>query len=158
MDWSSFSDWGSLASIVGATVATVGLAVVGYQVTGAKRAAEQTRKAIADVLTFGSGNLAATLIQEIKFVLQKGQWQVGYHQCHTLRTLLGGLKTTGLSSERIQLIDDAMVSLTDIENDLDAAIRKERAPRGADHFNASLSRIQVTLENILSEAASELGG
>ena len=131
---------------------------MGQQAKGARRAAEQTKKAIADVLTFGSGNLAATLIQEIKFVLQKGQWQVGYHQCHTLRTLIGELKTTGLSSERIQLIDDAMVSLTNIENDLDTAIRKERPPRGADHFNASLSRIQVTLENILSEAASGRGG
>ena len=31
---------------------------------------------------------------------------------------------TDLSTEHIQSIDEAMVSLTDIENDLDAAIRK----------------------------------
>ena len=158
MDWSSLSDWGSLASLTGVLVASVGLAVVGYQVTGAKRAADQTRKAIADVLTFGSGNRATTLIQEIKYVLQKGQWEVGYHQCHTLRTLLGDLKMTGLSPEHIKLIDEAVGSLTEIENDLDAAIRKEREPRGANRFNASLSSIQVTLEGILSEAASRRGG
>ena len=158
MDWSSLNDWGNLASLAGVLVAAVGLAVVGYQVTGAKRAADQTRKAIDDVLTLGSGNRATTLIQEIKNVLQKGQWEVGYHQCHTLRTLLGDLRMTGLSSQQIQLIGEAMVILTDIENDLDVAIRKEREPRGANRFNSSLSSIQVTLEGILSEAASKRGG
>ena len=158
MDWSSLSDWGSLASLVGLVVAAVGLLVVGYQVTGAKRAAEQTKKAIADVLTFGSGNRASTLIQEIKSVLQKGQWEVGYHQCHTLRALLGDLKMTGLPLQHIQLIDKAVVSLTEMENDLDAAIRKEREPKGTNRFNASLSSIQITVENILSEAASRRGG
>ena len=158
MDWSSLSDWGSWASLVGVVVAVVGLAVVWYQVTGTKRAVDQTREAIADVLTFGSGNRASTLIQEIKYVLQKGQWDVGYHQCHTLRALLGDLKMTGLSLQHIQLIDEAVVSLTDMENDLDAAIRKEREPRGTNRFNASLSSIQVTLEDILSEAASRRGG
>ena len=158
MDWSSLSDWGSLASLVGVVATSVGLAFVWYQVTGAKRAADQTRKAIADVLIFGSGNRASTLIQEIKYVLQKSKWEVGYHQCHTLRTLLGDLKMTGLSLQHIQLIDKAVVSLTDIENDLDAAIRKEREPRGTNRFNASLSSIQVTLEDILSEAASGRGG
>ena len=158
MDWSSLSDWGSLASLVGVVATSVGLAVVWYQVTGAKRAANQTRKAIADVLTFGSGNRASTLIQEIKVVLQKGKWEVGYHQCHTLRTLLGDLKTTGLSSLHIQSIDDAVVRLTEIENALDVTIRKGREPKGANGFNASLSRIQVTLENILSEAALARGG
>ena len=136
----------------------VGLIVVGYQATGARRAADQTRKAISDVLTFGSGNRATTLIQEVKHVLHKGQWDVGYHQCHTLRTLLGDLKTTGISQAHVQLIDEAVKSLTDIENDLDAAIRKERDPKGADSFNASLNRIQVTLEGMMSEAASARGG
>ena len=158
MDWSSLSDLGSLASLVGVLVASVGLAIVWYQVRGAKRAAEQTRQAIADVLTFGSGNRASTLIQEIKYVLQKGQWEVGYHQCHTLRALLGDLKMTGLSLQQIHSIDEAVASLTDIENDLDAAIRKERVPKGTNHFNASLSSIQVALEEILSKAASERGG
>ena len=158
MDWSSLSYWGNLASLVGVVVALVGLIVVGYQASGAKRAAEQTRKAVADVLTFGSGNRSTTLIQEIKYVLQKGQWEVGYHQCHTLRTLLGDLKLTGLSMQHIRLIDDAMASLTDIENDLDAAIRKEREPKGTNRFNASLSSIQATLEDILSVAAVGRGG
>ena len=158
MDWSSLRDWGSLASLVGVVVALVGLAVVGYQATGAKRAANQTRKAVSDVLTFGSGNRAATLIQEIKLVLQKGKWEVGYHQCHSLRTLLGDLKTIGLSMKHIELIDKAMGSLTTIENDLDAAIRKEREPKGMDRFNASLSNIQVTIEGILSEATAGRGG
>ena len=98
------------------------------------------------------------MIQEIKYVLQKGQWEVGYHQCHTLRALLGDLKMTGLSSQHIQSIDDAVGSLTDIENDLDAAIRKEREPRGTNRFNASLGSIQVTVEDILSKAASGRGG
>ena len=158
MNWSSFTDWGSLTSLIGLGVAGVGLIVVGYQATGAKRAANQARKAIADVLTFGSGNRATTLVQELKNVLHKGQWEVGYHQCHTLRTLIGDLKMTGISLEHIQLIDEAVVSLTDIENDLDAGIRKEREPKGADDFNASLSDIQVTLESILSKAASSRGG
>ncbi len=149
---------GDLASLAGVAVAFVGLVVVGYQARGAKRAAEQTRKAVADVLTFGSGNRSTTLIQEIKYVLQKGQWEVGYHQCHTLRALIGDLKITGPSTQHIQLIDEAMVSLTDIENDLDAAIRKEREPRGTDCFNASLSIIQATLEDIVSEAAAGRGG
>ena len=63
MDWSSFSDWGNLASIVGFVVTLGGLAVVGWQAWGAKQAAEQTkqaaeqtRTAVANVLTFGSGN------------------------------------------------------------------------------------------------------
>ena len=154
MDWSSLSDWGDLASFAGIAVAFVGLVVVGFQAGGAKRAAEQTRTAVAKVLTFGSGNRATTLTQEIKNVLQKGQWQVGYHQCYTLRALLGDLKMTDLSTEHIRLIDEAMVSLTDIENDLDAAIRKGRDPSGTDCFNASLSSIQTTLEGIMSEAAA----
>ena len=37
MDWPSLSDWGNWASLVGVVVASVGLAIVGYQVTGAKR-------------------------------------------------------------------------------------------------------------------------
>ena len=154
MDWSSLSDWGDLASFAGIAVAFVGLVVVGLQAGGAKRAAEQTRTAVAKVLTFGSGNRATTLTQEIKNVLQKGQWQVGYHQCYTLRALLGDLKMTDLSTEHIRLIDEAMISLTDIENDLDAAIRKGRDPSGTDCFNASLSSIQTTLEGIMSEAAA----
>ena len=158
MDWSSLNDWGSLASLVGVAVASVGLLVVGIQVTRAKRVADQTRKAIDNVLTVGSGNRAATLTQDIKQVLHKGQWEVGYHQCPTLRALLGDLKVTGLSLEHDKLIDKAVVSLTDIENDLDAAIRKKRVPSGADSFNESLSNIQVTLENILSRVASGQGG
>ncbi len=158
MDWLSLSAWGDLASLVGLLVAAVGLVVVGYQAKGAKRAAEQTGEAVAGVLIFGSGNRATTLVQEIKLVLQKGQWQVGYHQCHTLRTLLGDLKITGLSKSHVQLIDEAMQSLTDIENDLDAAIRKERAPSGTDDFNATLSSIQTTVEGILSNAAAGRGG
>ena len=165
MDWSSFSDWGNLASIVGFVVTLGGLAVVGWQAWGAKQAAEQTkqaaeqtRTAVANVLTFGSGNRATTLAQEIKNVLQKGQWQVAYHQCYTLRALIGDLKMTDLSTEHIQSIDEAMVSLTDIENDLDAAIRKGRDPSGTDYFNASLSSIQTTLEGMMSKAAAGQGG
>ena len=158
MDWSSFSDWGDLASLSGVAVAVGGLIVVGYQAWGAKQAAEQTKKAVAKVLTFGSGNRATTLAQEIKNVLQKGQWQVAYHQCYTLRALIGDLKMTDLSTEHIQSIDEAMSSLTDIENDLDAAIRKGRDPSGTDCFNASLSNIQTTLEDIMSEAAAGQGG
>ena len=157
MDLSSFSDLGSLASLLGLVVASVGLFVVGYQAAGAKRAADQTRQAIADVLTFGSGNRAATLIQEIKYVLQKGQWDVGYHQCNTLRTLLGDLKMTGLSSQHVKLIDEAVTSLLEIENALDTAIRKQREPRGVDRFNTSLSSIQVALGDILSEATTRRG-
>ena len=136
----------------------MGLVVVGYQATGAKRAADQTRKAVADVLIFGSGNRASTLIQEIKYVLQKGQWEVGYHQCNTLRTFLGDLKMTGLSIQHIGMIEGAIEDLINIENDLDAAIRKEREPRGSNRFNASLSGIQVALDGILSEAAARRGG
>ena len=157
MDWSTLSPWGSLASIVGVVVASVGLAIVGIQAAGAKRASVQTRERIDDVLTFGSGNRASTLIQEMKIVLQKNKWEVGYHQCHTLRALLGDLKRTGLSSRHVRTIDEAMDNLTEIENDLDAAIRKQREPTGMDSFNASLSIIQVALDDILSEAASRQG-
>ena len=158
MDWSSLSDWGSLASFAGVLAASVGLVLVGYQANRAKRAAEQTQRAIDNILTLGSGNRATTLLQEIKNVLQKGQWEVGYHQCSTLRALVGDLRMIGLSSQHSQLVDQAVVSLTEIENDLDSAIRKKRTPRGADHFNTSLSKIQITVENILSEAASGRGG
>ena len=157
MDWSTLSPWGSLASIVGVVVASVGLAIVGIQAAGAKRASVQTRERIDDVLTFGSGNRASTLIQEMKIVLQKGKWEVGYHQCHTLRALLGDIKRTGLSSEHTKSIDKAMTNLTNIENDLDVAIRKSQDPRGMDSFNAFLSDIQDTLEDILSKAASRQG-
>ena len=135
-----------------------GLGYCGVSSHGAKRAADQTRKAIADVLTFGSGNRASTQIQEIKYVLQKGRWEVGYHLCHTLRTLLADLKTPGLSLQQNQSIDNAVISLTEIENALDAAIRKDREPRGADRFNASLSSIQVIIDDIFRDAASGRGG
>ena len=158
MDFSSLSHWGSLASFFGVLVAAVGLYLVGIQANRARRAADQTRKAIDNVLTFGSGNRAATLSQDVKHVLHKGRWEVAYHQCYTLRALLGDLKMTALSSEQIESIDQAVDSLTEIENDLDAAIRKKRVPKGADSFNESLSNIQVTLENILSRAASGRGG
>ena len=157
MDWLNLGDWGSIASITGFLVASVGLVIVGLQAASAKRAAVQTRERIDEVLTFGSGNRASTLIQETKIVLQKGKWEVGYHQCHTLRALLGDLKRTGLSYQQKQSIDEAVDNLTDIENDLDAAIRKEREPRGMDRFNASLNIIQVTVEDILSEATSGRG-
>ena len=84
--------------------------------------------------------------------------EVGYHLCHTLRTLLADLKTPGLSLQQNQSIDNAVISLTGIENDLDAAIRKDREPRGADRFNASLSSIQVIIDDILRDAASGRGG
>ena len=158
MDWSSLSDWGSLASLAGVLVAAVGLGAVGYQVRGAKRSVDQTRKTISDVLTFGSGNRASTMIQELKLALHKGRWEVGYHQCHALRTLLGDLTTTGLSSQHTESISEAMLRLTGIENDLEAALRKNREPRGANGFNAALSTIQLAVENILSEATSKRGG
>ncbi len=157
MDWSSLGDWGSLTSIVGFLVALGGLIFVGFQAAGAKRASDQTRERVDNVLTFGSGNRASTLIQEMKNVLQKGKWEVGYHQCHTLRALLGDIKRTGLSSQHDQSINEAMENLANIENDLDAAIRKGQNPRDIDRFNASLSSIQDTLEDILSKAASGQG-
>ena len=135
----------------------MGLVIVGLQAAGAKRASVQTRERIEEVLTFGSGNRASTLIQETKIVLQKGKWEIGYHQCHTLRALLGDLKRTGLSLEHMKSLDEAVDNLTNIENDLDAAIRKERDPRGMESFNACLNVIQVTVDDILSEAASGRG-
>ena len=121
------------------------------QVKAAQRTAEQTRIAIDGVLTFGSGNRATTLIQAIKTALQKGQWEVGYHQCQTLRGLIGDLRTSSLSPQHAESVDEAVSSLTAIENDLNAAIRKKQTPERADGFNESLSIIQNTLENILSE-------
>ena len=135
----------------------MGLAIVGLQAAGAKRASLETRERIDSVLTVGSGSRATTLIQEIKIVLQKGKWEVGYHQCHTLKALIGDLKRTDLSSEHIKSIDKAIVDLTNIENDLDAAIRKEQNPRDMDRFNESLSIIQNALEDIIGEAASKRG-
>ena len=93
-----------------------------------------------------------------RMFFRKANGEIAYHQCHTLRALLGDLKMTGLSLEHVQMIDKAVNSLTGIENNLDAAIRKRRDPRGMDRFNASLSSIQVTLEEILTEATSGRGG
>ena len=158
MDFTSLSDWGSAASIVGLVVAAGGLLAVGYQAWGAKRAANQTRKVITNVLIHGSGSRATTMIQEIKNALQKGQWEVGYQLCHTLRGLLGDLRTLNLASESAQSLGTAMESLTAIENELDAAIRKVRGqPQGKHNFNATLSQIQDVLEGIMSEAALRQG-
>ena len=158
MDWLDLSRWGSVASLAGLVVALVGLGFVGYQAWGAKRAANQTREAVADVLTFGSGNRAATLIQQLKDMLHKEQWEAAYYQCHTLRALIGDLRMTASSPEDIQMIEGAVASLTEMENDLDAGIRRKVEPRGADGYNAALSEIQVALESILSKAAARRGG
>lgn len=157
MDWSSLTDLGSLASLLGLLVATGGLIAVGIQATAAKRAANRTSARVANVLVIGSGNRASTLIQEIKYVVQKGQWAVGYHQCHTLRGLLVDLKSSQLSTERVELIDKALKTLTELENDLDVAIRKRKEPSGADRFNSTLSDVQLTLDEIMSEATSRRG-
>lgn len=158
MNWPDFSWWGSAASVAGLVVAVVGLAVVYRQATGAKRSADQTREAVADVLTFGSGNRAATLIQQLKDLLHKKQWEVAYYQCHTLRALIGDLRMTGVSPDEMLLINRAVERLAAMENDLDAGIRRKVEPAGVDDYNAALSQVQDTLQGILTKAAARRGG
>lgn len=158
MNWGSFIDWGSLASIVSLGVALIGLGVVGHQAFGARRAAEQANKAVSNVLTQGSGNRAVALLQQLKILLQKGRWEAAYHQCQTTRALLNDLRITGLHQPQFQLIDQAVEDLTDIENDLDTSIRKGNIPARTDDFNSALSRIQTELEAILSKATASRGG
>ena len=151
----SFGDWGNLTSIIGLAVSFLGLCWVGFQAWDAKRVAFQTRRAIVDVLVFGSGTRATTLIQELKNALLKGRWEVGYHLCHTLSAMIGDLKMTDPSPKHAQSIEDAVKRLIRIENALYAAVQKgeEEEPKGVGSFNASLSNIQADLEEILRSAA-----
>ena len=158
MDWLDLSWWGSAASIVGLVVALVGLGFVGYQAWGAKQAASQTRDAVTDVLTFGSGNRATTLIQQLKHLLQKSQWDAAYHQFHTLRTSIGDLKMSATTPEDIQRIEEAVASLMEMEEDINVGIQKERDPTNADSHHATLNSIQATLEGIMRHAAARRGG
>ena len=151
----SFGDWGTLTSIIGLAVSFVGLCWVGYQAWDAKRVAFQTRRAIVNVLVFGSGTRATTLIQELKNALLKGRWEVAYHLCHTLGAMIGDLKMTNPSPDHAESIEDAIKRLIRIENALYVAMQKgeQEEPKGVGSFNASLSYIQADLEEILRSVA-----
>lgn len=159
MDWLT-DNWGNLASAVGLLVAIVGLALVYLEATEAKNsakaaeeAAENARKFVRRSLTVGDLQQAIDLVQTIKPLHRDAKWEVVVDRYQQLRSMLADIRARypSLTLEQGEIIQRAIGQIALVEDKVDVAIRDGTPPLNAGGFNATLNRLQVTLEQLKSD-------
>jgi hypothetical protein len=123
--------WGNLASILGLIVSVIGFIITIRSITTAKKAAEQAsaaaEQAKAKVLlqgALGSFSSAIEVMEDIKRLLRKGDWEIAIERHSHLRRLLVDLKSAspGINDKEKLDIQSAIEQFKDIEKQVEKAI------------------------------------
>ena len=162
-------NWGSLVGALGLVFTIVGVAIsfAAFRRAGkardaaaaAETASMETRMAITSVLTTVDLERAINLVQRLKELHREGQWRVSLALYPSLRAILVDIRSRhpAITPELNQQLEGAILQVSGIENDVEAALSEDTEPRRLESVNGILNHIQEQLE-IWSSSISQTWG
>ena len=153
-------NWGSIVGVLGLIVGIVGVgfSIAAFHRAGkardaaeaAEAASRETRASMTRTLTSVDLERAIALVQRLNELHRDGRWEVSIALYPMLMTMLSDISSRHPvpTPELQQQLQGAMLQITEMNNDVDAAIRDVSEPSELQTFNRILSNIQVNLLNI----------
>lgn len=162
-------NWGNLVGVAGLVITIIG-AVISYfafrRAGKAREAAEaaeaasgETRAAIIRSLTTVDLERAVALVQRLKDLHRSNRWETSLEHYQPLRVMLAEIRSRhrDLAPELRQILDDAILNVTEIENVVTTAVTENKGLDRLRGFDSILNAIQSQLEILSGSIRSQEG-
>jgi len=159
--WYFVSDYGDFASIAGLLVSLVGFGLTIWSAMGARRAAEQARRGVAEIEAQLSANELESCIQSIQTLLQelgKSHFPAALTLCVKAELGLSRISTSReLTSEESSRLVKATDDLTLIYKQIESLHReKEKGRQISEQAYSKLNDMVVTLGRTQARLKSQV--
>ena len=147
-----FDHWGSLVSVVGLLVSSIGLAWAINVSYGARKASLDTSTRIVSHLRTIDLQRAIGLIQRIKLLHDIDRWHAALEQYQTLRAMMADIiaRCPPEEEERLSSLSTARALLMTMETSVPRFANQRISERERSRFQAQLNGIQIDLEALAS--------
>ena len=156
-----------IASILGVLIGIIGFALVIVNVRRSKSAAEQAQQAVIDVRkdiqrvdTVANFSAAMTAMAEIKRLHRQSAWTILPDRYSALRASLISIKVSNpaLPDHQSSALQGAIQNLRGIEEIVEKALASNETPENIPRLNRTVTRDLDSLQEILVEIQSQIGG
>jgi hypothetical protein len=144
--------WGSLASVIGVLVSSIGLTCAIKISYGARKAALDTSTRIVGHLRTIDLQRAIGLIQRIKLLHDIERWHAALEQYQTLRAMMADIiaRCPPEEEERLSRLSTARTLLITMENSAGKITDQGISEHEHSRFQEQLNKIQAELETLAS--------
>lgn len=162
-------NWGNWVGVAGLVITIIG-AVISYfafrragkareAAEAAEAASDETRSAITRSLTTVDLERAVALVQRLKELHRSNRWEISLEHYQPIRVMLAEIRSRHphLTPELRQILDDAILNVTEIENVVTTAVTENKGLDRLRGFDSILNALQSQLEILSSSIRSQEG-
>lgn len=160
------NNWGDIASVIGLIITIISFIVILINVLRSKRAAEQARKAVAQVRddllkvdTVAEFSSALSYMEEIRRLHRKEAWEILPDRYSALKRSLISIKglNPDMPDKYKRAIQSAIQIFSSIEGRVETALSRKESPQDVAELNQIISKQIDKLQQILVEIKNQIG-